>query len=54
LYPGNALKEDAHYFRRKEYDTEGENGPSTRAEWVRQKEITPTRPLPARGVKRHC
>ena len=37
LYPGNALKEDAHYFRRKEYDTEGENGPSTRAEWVRQK-----------------
>ena len=35
LYPGNALKEDAHYFRRKEYDTEGENGPSTRTEWVR-------------------
>ena len=37
LYPGNALKEDAHYFRREEYDTEGENGPSTRAEWARQK-----------------
>ncbi|MGB9966377.1 RNA-guided endonuclease InsQ/TnpB family protein [Halobacterium hubeiense] len=37
LYPGNALKEDAHYFRQQEYDTEGENGPSTHAEWARQK-----------------
>ena len=37
LYPGNALKEDAHYFRHKEYDTEGENGPSDYAEWARQK-----------------
>ena len=37
LYPGNALKEDAHYFRQEEYDTEGENGPSDRAEWARQK-----------------
>ena len=37
LYPGNALKEDAHYFRQEEYDTEGENGPSTHAEWARQK-----------------
>jgi len=37
LYPGNALKEDAHYFRREEYDTEGENGPSHHAEWARQK-----------------
>jgi putative transposase len=37
LYPGNALKEDAYYFRQEEYDTEGENGPSTHAEWARQK-----------------
>ncbi|SEP21406.1 putative transposase [Halorientalis persicus] len=37
LYPGNALKEDSHYFRQEEYDTEGENGPSTHAEWARQK-----------------
>ena len=37
LYPGNALKEDAHYFRQKEYDTEGENGPSNHAEWARRK-----------------
>ena len=37
LYPGNALKEDAHYFRHEEYDTEGENGPSNHAEWARQK-----------------
>jgi len=36
LYPGNTLKEDAHYFRREEYDTEGENGPSNHAEWARQ------------------
>ena len=36
LYPGNALKEDAHYFRQHEYDTEGKNGPSTHAEWARQ------------------
>jgi putative transposase len=37
LYPGNALKEDAHYFRQVEYETEGENGPSNRAEWARRK-----------------
>jgi len=37
LYPGNALKEDAHYFRQAEYETEGENGPSNRAEWARRK-----------------
>ncbi|MDQ2052973.1 transposase [Natronolimnohabitans sp. A-GB9] len=37
LYPGNALQEDAHYFRHIEYDTEGENGPSNRAEWARRK-----------------
>ncbi|MEF8778405.1 MAG: transposase [Natronomonas sp.] len=37
LYPGNALKEDAHYFRQEEYDTEGESGPSTHAEWARRK-----------------
>ncbi|SEP24954.1 putative transposase [Halorientalis persicus] len=37
LYPGNALKEDAHYFRQEEYDTEGEDGPSDHAAWARQK-----------------
>jgi putative transposase len=37
LYPGNALKEDAHYFRQEEYDTEGETGPSAHAEWARRK-----------------
>ena len=37
LYPGNALKEDAHYFRQEEYDTEGDHGPSNRAAWARQK-----------------
>jgi transposase, IS605 OrfB family, central region len=37
LYPGNALSEDAHYFRHEEYDTEGEHGPSNHAEWARQK-----------------
>ena len=37
LYPGNALKEDAHYFRQQEYDTEGEHGPSDHADWARQK-----------------
>ena len=37
LYPGNTLKEDAHYFRREEYDTEGENGPSSHSKWARQK-----------------
>ena len=37
LYSGNALKEDAHYFRQKEYDTEGENGSSQTAQWARCK-----------------
>ena len=37
LYPGNALKEDAHYFRQEEYETEGDNGPSNHALWARQK-----------------
>ncbi|MFT4889858.1 MAG: putative transposase [Halobacteriales archaeon] len=37
LYPGNALNEDAHYFRREEYGTEGEDGTSNHAEWARQK-----------------
>lgn len=36
LYPGNTLKEDKHYFTRAEYDTEGEDGPSERAERARQ------------------
>jgi putative transposase len=37
LYPGNALKEDAHYFRHEEYETEGESGPSNEAQRLRQK-----------------
>jgi putative transposase len=37
LYPGNTLKEDKHYFQREEYQTEGPNGPSNRAEWAREK-----------------
>jgi putative transposase len=37
LYPGNVLKEDKHSFTRKEYQTEGDNGPSKRAQKVRQK-----------------
>ncbi len=37
LYPGNALNEDAYYFRQEEDDAEGENGPSAHAEWARQK-----------------
>jgi putative transposase len=37
LYPGNTLKEDKHYFQREEYETEGPNGPSNRAEWAREK-----------------
>jgi putative transposase len=37
LYPGNALKEDAHYFQQEEYATDGENGPSTEALRLRQK-----------------
>ncbi|MFT4885177.1 MAG: putative transposase, partial [Natronomonas sp.] len=37
LYPGNALKEDAHYFRQREYETEGENGPSKESERLRRK-----------------
>ncbi len=37
LYPGNSLKEDKHYFTRTEYDTEGENGPSKKSVWARQK-----------------
>ncbi|MFW5983766.1 MAG: RNA-guided endonuclease InsQ/TnpB family protein, partial [Halobacteria archaeon] len=37
LYPGNRLKQDKHYFTRKEYQTEGENGPSERASKARKK-----------------
>jgi IS605 OrfB family transposase len=37
LYTGNSLKEDKHYFKLKEYDTEGENGPSDRSKWARRK-----------------
>ncbi|RXK50104.1 RNA-guided endonuclease InsQ/TnpB family protein [Halorientalis pallida] len=36
LYPGNRLKEDKDYFTRKEYQTEGENGPSNRAQRARR------------------
>ena len=36
LYPGNALKKDAHYFRHIEYSTEGDGGPSQGAELARQ------------------
>jgi len=37
LYPGNTIKQDTHYFQRKEYNTEGENGPSQQAQRLRQK-----------------
>lgn len=37
LYPGNALKVDAHFFRGVEYETEGEDGPSNKAKWARQR-----------------
>ncbi|MFB1066547.1 RNA-guided endonuclease InsQ/TnpB family protein [Natrinema sp. H-ect4] len=37
LYPGNAVKQDKHYFTRAEYDTGGENGPSEKSEWARRK-----------------
>lgn len=37
LYPGNSIKQDKHYFTREEYRTEGENGPSQKALWARQK-----------------
>jgi transposase, IS605 OrfB family, central region len=37
LYPGNSIKQDKHYFTREEYDTEGDDGPSEKAEWARQK-----------------
>jgi|APHM01.1.fsa_nt_gi transposase, IS605 OrfB family, central region len=36
IYPGNTLHEDRHYFSREEYQTEGPNGPSTRAERARE------------------
>ena len=37
LYPGNVIKQDNHYFQQREYDTEGENGPSKQAQRLRQK-----------------
>ena len=37
LYPGNTIKQDNHYFQQREYDTEGENGPSQQAQQLRQK-----------------
>lgn len=36
LYPGNTLKEDMHYFTQQEYKTEGENGPSNKAQRLRE------------------
>jgi IS605 OrfB family transposase len=37
LYPGNTIKQDNHYFQQREYDTEGENGPSQQAKQLRKK-----------------
>jgi len=37
LYPGNSRKQDTHYFKRAEYNTEGDNGPSEKAAWARRK-----------------
>jgi len=37
LYPGNSIKQDKHYFKRSEYDTEGKNGPSNKSTWARRK-----------------
>jgi IS605 OrfB family transposase len=37
LYPGNTIKQDNHYFQQKEYNTEGENGPSQQAQRLRRK-----------------
>ena len=37
LYPGNRLREDKHYFQREEYQTEGNHGPSRKAQWAREK-----------------
>jgi len=36
LYPGNTLKEDKHYFKRQEYETEGDNGPSRKSRWAKR------------------
>lgn len=37
LYPGNALKEDKHYFTRQQYESEGRNGPSKSARKAKRK-----------------
>jgi len=37
LYPGNSLKQDKHYFKRAEYDTEGDDGPSETSMGARTK-----------------
>lgn len=37
LYPGGWLKEAKHYFKRVEYECEGENGLSERARWAKRK-----------------
>jgi len=43
LYPGNSLKQDKHYFKRAEYDTEGDNGPSEKSMWARGNSLTARR-----------
>ncbi len=37
FYPGNRLREDKHYSQREEYQTEGNHGPSHKAQWAREK-----------------
>ena len=37
LYSGNRLREDKHYFQREAYQTEGNHGPSKKAQWAREK-----------------
>lgn len=37
LYPGNALKEDKHYFTRRQYESEGRNGPSRNTKEAKRK-----------------
>jgi putative transposase len=36
IYPGNTLRQDRHYFSREEYQTDGSNGPSNRAQQARE------------------
>jgi putative transposase len=36
LYSGNTLKEDKRYFKRREYESGGRNGPSRKARWAKR------------------